>query len=68
MCESLLLIKPFVARLLDSKKFFQLYEGLLIRPSDVKLLVIVQSKKGNMLLRPFAVGEMNMSSGKKGCC
>ena len=25
-------------------------------------------EKGSMLLRPFAVGEMNMSSGKKGCC
>ena len=28
--------------------------------------VIVQSKKGNLLLRPFAAREMNMSSGKKG--
>ena len=68
MCESLLLIEPFVARLLDNNKSAQLYEGLLIRPSDVELLVVVQSKKGNLLLRPFAAGEMNMSSGKKGCC
>ena len=30
--------------------------------------VIVQPKKGNLLLRPFAAREMNMSSDKKGCC
>lgn len=28
----------------------------------------MQPKKGKLSLRPFAAREMNMSSGKKGCC
>ena len=38
MCEGLLLIEPIVVGLLDNNRFSQLYEGLLIRPSDVELL------------------------------
>ena len=30
--------------------------------------IIMQPKKTNLLLSPFVVGEMNMSSGKRGCC
>ena len=46
MCESLLLIKPFVAGLLGNNRSAQLYEGLLIRPSDVKLLGNSAAKEG----------------------
>ena len=38
MCESLLLIEPFVAGLLDNNRSAQLYKGLLIKPSNVELL------------------------------
>ena len=38
MCESLLLIESFVARLLDNNRFAQLYEGLLIKPFEVEPL------------------------------
>ena len=31
-------------------------------------VVINSAKKGNLLLKSFAAGKMNMSSGKKGCC
>ena len=30
--------------------------------------LIVQPKKGNLLLSPFVAGEMNMSSDKRGSC
>ena len=30
--------------------------------------IIVQPKKGNLLLSPFVAGEMNMFGGKRGCC
>ena len=30
--------------------------------------IIVQPKKGNLLLCPFVAGEMNMFRGKRGCC
>ena len=46
MCEGLLLIKPFVAGLLDNNRFAQLYEGLLIRPSNVELLGNSAAKEG----------------------
>ena len=38
MCESLLLIEPFVAGLLDNNRSAQLYEGLLIKSFDVEML------------------------------
>ena len=31
-------------------------------------IVIDSAKESNLLLRPFAAGEMNMSSDKRGCC
>lgn len=46
MCESLLLIEPFVAGLLDNNRPAQLYEGLLIRPSDIELLGNNAAKEG----------------------
>ena len=46
MCESLLLIESFVARLLDNNGSAQLYEGLLIRPSNVELLDNSAAKEG----------------------
>ena len=64
--KGLLSIRTFLIGLLDNNRSAQLYEGLLIKPPDVELLVIVQPKKGNLLLRPFAAGKINMSSGKKG--
>ena len=31
-------------------------------------VIINSAKEGNLFLRSFATGKMNMSSGKKGCC
>ena len=54
--------------MLDNNRSAQLYEGLLIKPFDVERWVVINSaKEGNLLLRPFVAGKMNMSSGKKGC-
>ena len=46
MCESLLLIESFVPRLVDNNRSAQLYKGLLIRPSNVKLLGNSAAKEG----------------------
>ena len=52
---------------MDNNESTHLYESLLIKPSNVELLGIINSaKEGNLLLRPFAARKMNMSSGKKG--
>ena len=46
MCEGLLLIELFVARLLDNNRSTQLYESLLLRPSNVELLGNSAAKEG----------------------
>ena len=47
-----------------ANKFVQQDEGLLLtRPSDAEILN--SAKEGNLLLRPFAAREMNMSNGKR---
>ena len=46
MCEGLLLIDLFVAGLLDNNRSTQLYESLLLRPSNIKLLGNSAAKEG----------------------
>ena len=50
MCESLLLIESFVPRLVDNNRSAQLYKGLLIRPSNVKLLGNSAAKEGKSVV------------------
>ena len=59
--KGLLSFRTFLIGLLDNNRSAQLYEGLLIKPPDVELLVIVQPKKGNLLLRPSVVGMIDKS-------
>ena len=46
MCEGLLSIDLFVAGLLDNNRSTQLYESLLLRPSNIKLLGNSAAKEG----------------------
>ena len=63
------MIRPPLVGVLDNNRSAQLYEGLLIKPFDVECWVVINSaKEGNLLLRPLAAREMNMSSDKKGSC